>query len=330
MNIIEQVADELFSAGASPAPGRGISLAMVVVHRDEVVFERYGVQPDTAFGPGGPVTSDTPLISWSMAKCITHALVGMLADDGRLDALAPASVGEWSSDERRFITLDHLLKMRDGLDFVEEYVDTPGARTPDVISMLFAEGATDVAAYARSRPLKHPPGTVWNYSSGTTNIVSRLVGDVVGHGETMNDFMQRRLFGPLGMSSATARFDESGTFIGSSYVYATARDFARFGQLYLHRGRWAGRQLVSQAWVDGASELHATDPDSGHGYGRHWWLWKSDPAVLAALGYEGQRIIVDTRRDLVVVHLGKWVAETQPALDATLTRVLEAFPRSAG
>ena len=330
MSAVEQVADELFAGGVTPAEGRGISLAMVVMRGGQVVFERYGAQPDTAFGPGGPVTADTTLISWSMAKSMTHALVGMLVDDGRLDPNVPTDITEWAHDARRSITIDDLLRMRDGLDFVEEYVDSPGARTPDVISMLFGEGAADVAAYARSRPAKHPAGDFWNYSSGTTNILTRLIGNVVGHGDAMNDFIRERLFEPLGMASAAARFDEAGTFIGSSYVYATARDFAKFGLLYLRGGESNGRRIVSESWVRGAAEMHATDPETQHGYGRHWWLWKSDPQVLAALGYEGQRIIVDPRRDLVVAHLGKWVAETQPTLDACLARVLEDFPVAAG
>jgi len=330
VNAVERVADELFAGGVAPAEGRGISLAMVVMHEGRVVFERYGVQPDTAFGPGGPVTAGTTLISWSMAKSMTHALIGMLVDEGRIDPSATAGIPEWADDERRSITIDDLLRMRDGLDFVEEYVDAPGSRTPDVISMLFGEGAADVAAYARSRPAKYPTGDVWNYSSGTTNILTRLIGDVVGHGDAMNDFIRTRLFEPLGMGSATARFDEAGTFIGSSYVYATARDFAKFGLLYLRGGRCDGRRIVSESWVRGAADMHAADPETQHGYGRHWWLWKSDPQALAALGYEGQRIIVDPRRDLVVVHLGKWVAETQTSLDACLTRVLENFPVVAG
>ncbi len=327
---VRSESEGLFAGGANPPDGRGVSLALAVIHRGHLVFERYGVQPDTIFGPGGPVGPDTTLVSWSMAKSITHALVGMLVDEGRLDPNSSAAVAEWSTDGRSAITLDHLLRMRDGLDFVEEYVDTPGARTPDVISMLFAEGAGDVAAYARTRPLKHAPGEFWNYSSGTTNVISRLVGDVVGHGDAMDGFIRDRLFAPLGMTSATARFDDAGTFIGSSYVYATARDFARFGYLYLRDGVWNGQRLLSSPWIAGAVEQHATDPETQHGYGRHWWIWKSRPGVLAALGYEGQRIIVDRRRDLVVVHLGKWVADTQSILDAHLTRIVDAFPLIAG
>jgi CubicO group peptidase (beta-lactamase class C family) len=318
--------DALFAGGVEPPTGEGTSLALLVVHRGCIVHERYGTQPDTLFGPGGPVERDTTLISWSMAKSITHAAVGCAVDDGLLDPAATVSVAEWADDERRHITLDDLLRMRDGLDFVEEYVTGDDAPVPHVIDMLFGAGADDVAGYTASRPLKHAPGSVWNYSSGTTNVVSRLLGDRVGHGDDMAEFLRSRVLAPIGMSSAVPKFDAAGTFIGSSYVYATARDFARFGYLYLRGGEWDGEQIVSRDWILGACEQHASDPNTKHGYGRHWWIWLSQPEVIAALGYEGQRTIVDTARDLVIVHLGKWTSDTQPLLDTRLDAIRRSFP----
>jgi CubicO group peptidase (beta-lactamase class C family) len=318
--------DALFSGGVTPPPGEGTSLALVVVHRGRIVHERYGTQPDTPFGPGGPVDRNTTLVSWSMAKSITHAAVGCAVEDGLLDTSAPAGVPAWAHDDRRRITIDHLLRMRDGLDFVEEYVSGDDAPVPHVIDMLFGSGSDDVAGYTMARPLKHEPGSHWNYSSGTTNVVTRLLGDVVGHGDVIECFLRDRVFAPIGMTSATPRLDAAGTFIGSSFVYATARDFARFGYLYLRGGEWDGRRLLSTEWVRGAADMHAVDPEIGHGYGRHWWLWKTRPDALAALGYEGQRTIVDTTRDLAVVHLGKWTSETQSVLDAHLDRIVTAFP----
>ncbi|MBM3799706.1 MAG: serine hydrolase [Actinobacteria bacterium] len=314
--------NQLFDEPSSDT--HGASLALVVVHRGRVVHERYGVQPDTPFGPGGPVDADTTLISWSMAKSITHALVGFLVDEQRLDPSAPAPVAEWSNDDRRNITLGNLLQMRDGLDFVEEYVAGENAPVPHVIDMLFGSGADDVASFAKSRPVKHEPGSVWNYSSGTTNIVSSIVAQTIATTHDITSFVEQRLFAPIGMTSATARLDAAGTFIGSSYVYATARDFAKFGYLYLRDGEWDGARLLSREWVAGAKRQHAADPETNHGYGSHWWIWKSMSGVSAALGYEGQRMIVDPRRDTVVVHLGKWVHDTQPLLDRLLTDVLEA------
>ena len=153
------------------------------------------------------------------------------------------------------------------------------------------------------------------------------VRDVVGGREAVEALLHDRLFAPLGMGSASPRFDSAGTFIGSSYVYATARDFARFGYLYLHGGVWAGRRVLSESWVDTTRDMHAVDPENGHGYSWHWWCWNADPRTIAALGYEGQRTIVDRDRELLVVHLGKWVAETQPILDGHLSSIIAAFPR---
>jgi CubicO group peptidase (beta-lactamase class C family) len=296
----------------------GMTLALVVVHGGRIVRERYG--PETDAG--------TTLISWSMAKSITHALVGLLVEDGRLELSAPAPIGAWSYDERAEITLQQLLEMSSGLEFVEDYVD---AGVSHVIEMLFGSGIDDHAAYASAFPLVAPPGTVWNYSSGTTNIVAKIAGDAIGGGRAGTEkYLHDRLFGPLGMTSATPKFDTAGTFVGSSYVYATARDFARFGYLYLRDGWWDGRRLLPANWVDhAATPVAAPMPvEERHGYGAHWWLWRRDPRTIAALGYEGQRTIVARDRDLVVVRLGTSAAERHPALDDVLDEIVGCFPRA--
>lgn len=292
----------------------------------DVVLERYGQQPDTVFGPGGPVTSDTTLISWSMAKSITHAAVGLLVGDGLLDPAAPAPVPSWQGTDKEGITLQHLLNMRSGLDWVEDYVD---GSVSHVIEMLFGAGAADMAAYAAARPLAHEPGAVWNYSSGTTNIVSRIVGDVVsrhagvGEQEAMEAFLRDRLFAPAGMHSAIPKFDEAGTFVGSSYVYATARDFARFGELYRNDGVAVdGTRVLPAGWRDHARAWTAHDEEANLGYGAHWWLWPQYPGSFACHGYEGQHTIVLPDQELVIVHLGKTPAELGPLLDALLLRLM--------
>lgn len=334
-DVVSTVSEELFGSGSDPARDpslpRGVSLALMVVHRGRLVHERYGRIPAGVFAPETPVHATTPLISWSMAKSITHALTGLAVADGLLNIDDPTGIADWARDSRSGITSRHLLQMRDGLDFVEDYViGADGNPQSDVIAMLFGEGATDVAAYARSRPAKYAPGSFWSYSSGTTNILSSVLGRSLGGREPFERFMKERLFAKIGMTSAEPTFDAAGTFIGSSYVHATAEDFARFGYLYLRGGLWDGDRILDSSWVDDARRQHATDPDSGHGYGAHWWIWSSRPGTLAALGYEGQRTIIDFERDLVVVHLGKWPTETQPTLDAALTRVIEAFPRESG
>lgn len=317
---------------------RGVTLALVALHRGEPVVEWYGTQPDTAFGPGSPVTADTTLISWSTAKSIAHAAVGIVVGDGRLDPAAPAPIPEWAGTEKAAITLLDLLEMRPGLRFVEDYVDDG---VSDVIAMLFGDGAADHAEFAASKPLDHAPGTVWNYSSGTTNIVSRIVGDVIAAdaGATtpderrtaVTDWLAERLFLPVGMTSAIPKFDGAGNWVGSSYVYATALDFARFGELYRNDGVGeTGERILPAGWADHGRTFVAHDPEgvgpNGFDYGRHWWMWPELPGSIAAHGYEGQYVVVVPDRELTVVHLGKTERADQPALAAALLDLIVAFP----
>jgi CubicO group peptidase (beta-lactamase class C family) len=210
------------------------------------------------------------------------------------------------------------------LEFVEDYVDDSISHC---IEMLYGSGAGDMAAYAAGLPLVHQPGTCWNYSSGTTNIVARIVGDVVGGGrEGMEDFLRQRLFAPAGMHSAVPKFDDAGTFVGSSYVYATARDFARFGELYRNDGMAGGARVLPEGWRDHARTFVAHDPEGGFDYGRHWWLWPDQPGSLACHGYEGQYTVVVPARELVLVHLGKCPAELRGLLDSQLRAMVGAFP----
>ncbi len=291
----------------------GETYALLFVHRGRIVAEAYGFGRDR----------DTPLVSWSMAKSITHALVGVLVREGRLDVHAPAPVPAWAgnADPRRAITTEHLLRMCDGLDFVEVYL--PEGRS-DVIVMLFQTGKDDVAAYAEARSLAREPGTYWNYSSGTSNVVAAIVGRAVGGSESaMGDFMHRELFGRLGMDSAQPRFDAAGNFIGSSYVFATARDFARFGLLYLRDGFWNGERVLPEGWVDHARSLSIPSFDQ---YGAHWWLARDGSGIFHASGFHGQYIVVCPTRDLVVVRLGDTDEALRPHVKHLLRDAVEAFP----
>lgn len=278
-------------------PGLGQTLALVVIQGGRLVLERYGE---------GVGASDTQP-SWSMAKSITQALVGILVGEGRMDIHAPLAAPEWrgTDDPRAAITLDHLLRMSSGLRFVEDYVpDHPS----DVIEMLFGAGKADVAAYAASKPLEHPPGTVWSYASGTTNIIARAIGDVLGaRGDAVvtATFISQRLLFPLGMRESWPKFDDAGTFIGSSYCFCTPRDFARFGLLYLRDGVWEGRRLLPPGWVDYARTATPTPPTEELGYGAHWWLGIAGPGSFSANGYDGQYTVVVPDLDLVVVRSGR-------------------------
>jgi CubicO group peptidase (beta-lactamase class C family) len=308
-----ELVSEVFDDAQRDAYGE--TLALAVVHRGRLVFERYGDE----HGP------DESFISWSMAKSVTHALAGLLVARGKLELEAPAPVPEWrgAGDPRGAITLEHLLRMLDGLDFLEDYVD---GEVSNVIEMLFGSGKPDVAGYAAARPPAHAPGQFWSYSSGTSNIVARIVGEALGGGEAATlAFMRRRLFEPIGMRSATPRFDEAGTFIGSSFVYATARDFARFGLLYLRDGVWGpgGERLLPEGWIDHA---RSETPASQGEYGAHWWLGLCGPDTFHASGYNGQYVVVSPLRDLVLVRLGLSGPEQREQLAPLLRELLEAFP----
>lgn len=321
-------ANDLFASGAP----HGRSLALLVEHRGEIVLERYGTQPDTAFGPGGPVDADTTLVSWSMAKSITHAAVGAAIHAGSMDPDAltrPVPVASWRDTPKEAITWLDLLEMRPGLEFVEDYVDDA---VSNCIEMLFGSGNEDMAEYASALPLLHRPGTHWSYSSGTTNILSRALGDTIHGGlrgdparAAMEGFLAAHVFGPIGMTSAIPKFDAAGTFVGSSFVYATARDFLRFGRTYRDDGVVDGVRVLPAGWTAHARTFVALDVD-GFGYGRHWWRWPELDDVFSANGYEGQYTIVSPERQLVVVHLGKTPAATSELLFRALDRIVRAFP----
>ncbi|MGI9030776.1 MAG: serine hydrolase domain-containing protein [Ilumatobacteraceae bacterium] len=317
---LEAELDDLF---ARPAE-EGVSLAFVLLRGGELVAERYGVAPGNLFAPDDvAVTAETPLISWSTAKSMVHAAIGILVGDGLLDTADPAPVPSWSGTEKAAITVLDLLEMRPGLRFVEDYLD---GETSDVIDMLFGSGAGDHAAYAAAMPLDHPPGTMWNYSSGTTNILCRILGDVIGGGPAeVRAFLDQRLFGPAGMFDAEPTFDAAGTWVGSSYVHAPARQFARFGELYRLDGVAGDQRVLPEGWLDHARTTIAHDPESGFGYGRHWWTWPDQPGSVAAHGYEGQYIIVLPQHDAVLVHLGKTDAAVRDRLVTRLRRIISTL-----
>jgi CubicO group peptidase (beta-lactamase class C family) len=259
---------------------------------------------------------------------VLHAAVGVLVGDGRLRTEDPAPVAAWHGDDdpRRAVTIEDLLDMRDGLAWAEDYVD---AGTSDVIEMLFGGGQDDVAAFASDRPLAASPGERFNYSSGTSNVVSSLVADVVGRGEAYEAFLRDRLFGPIGMTSAAPRLDATGTWIASSYLYATAQDWARFGTLYLRDGTWDGRRLLPEGWVDHGRRVRSIDEEDGDLYGAHWWIEGDDLGSFAARGYEGQSVVVCPALDLVVVRLGRTPEERKEAVADWRRAVVAAFAAAA-
>ncbi len=286
--------------------------AVLIVHNGRVIAERYA--------PG--ITEDTPLLSWSIAKSFTNAIVGILVRQNKITIGAPAAVPEWQAadDPRHSITLDQLLRMSSGLQWVEAYAERP---ISDVNIMLLLK--PDMGAYAATRPLAVKPDSLWRYSSGTTNIISRLIREKIGRREAYWDFPRRELFNKLGMKSAIWETDATGTFVGSSYLYATARDYARFGMLYLNDGVWQGERILPEGWVAYSTTPTPAAPKGE--YGAHFWLnsggspqaterlYPQLPAdAFFARGYQGQIIAIIPSRKFVIVRLGmtyddKWGME---------------------
>jgi CubicO group peptidase (beta-lactamase class C family) len=292
--------------------------AVIVVHGGRIVAERYG--------PG--FDARMPQLGWSMAKSVTAGLVGTLIKDGRLGLTTSAL---WpTGDARAAVKIRDLLAMSSGLDWNEGY----GA-VSDVTRMLFLE--PDMAAFARNHPLAHPVGSFWNYSSGSAVILSRLVQDAAGGSPA--SVARALLFEPLGMRSAVIEADAHGTLVGSSYVYATPRDWARYGQFLLQQGVWHGRALLPPGYV----ALMATPVAASRGqYGQGLvWLWGSDaetpgqnpdaafgipPDTFWMEGHDGQFIAIIASRELVIVRLGLTPARLHYRPQTLVKALLAALP----
>jgi CubicO group peptidase (beta-lactamase class C family) len=318
---LERVVDEMFTDEEL-----GVTNAVVIIQGGRVLVERYGGEQFHFDRPAEPITAQSQLLSWSMAKSILHALVGTLVDEGQLDPDQLAPVPEWNSpdDPRHQIQVRDLLAMRDGLAFIEQYEI---GQTSHVIEMLYGDGKDDMAAFTAQLPLAHEPGTFYNYSSGTTNILSRIVADHVGYGNEYHAALRDRLFGPIGMTSAVATMDGSGVFVASSFVHATALDFAKFGLLYLRGGEWDGTQLISQAWAATAQVPLSIEEESGHFYSWKWWVSGDEYGTYWANGYEGQMIAVVPALDALILRFGHTPEERSPQRIAWRSRVLDVLAR---
>ena len=207
-----------------------------------------------------------------MTKSVTNLLIGLLMNDGRLRLTQTAPVARWQKDfrdPRGDITVDQLLRMSSGLVFEEEY-----ALFSDVSRMLTVEA--DAAGFAASKPLLAEPDSLWYYSSGTSNILSGIIRRTVGGDpKQYYDFAQQRLFNSLGIYTASIETDYNGTYIGSSFMYASAPDWARLGLFCLQNGRWQGQQLLPADWLQYSTSPTPTNPRNN--YGAHFWL-NADPS----------------------------------------------------
>lgn len=300
--------------------------AIVVVHDGRIVAERYA----DGFGPM------TPQLGWSMTKSVTAGLIGILVNDGGVTLSQPVgSLFGWSAnDPRAPITLADLMAMSSGLEFNEAY----GA-VSDVTRMLYLE--PDMAGFAGAQPLAHPIHSVWNYSSGSAILAARVFQDAAGT-DAVN-FVRQRLFEPLGMSSAIMETDERGTLVGSSYLYATPRDWARYGLLLAQDGLWQGREILPRGYV---SMMSAPVSASGGQYGQGMvWRWAMDartpgvnpdvafglpPDSFWMLGYEGQYIDIIPSKHLVIVRMGLTPSRDPYDPEALVKAILEALGAGPG
>ena len=302
--------------------GRIDTRAVVVAYRGQIVAERYA--------PG--YSKDTRLLGWSMSKSVTSALIGTLVADGKLtlDQPPPVPALRQATDGKQAITLKQLLQMKSGLAFEENY--GPG---DDSTEMLFDQD--DMAQYAATRPVAHAPGTFWSYSSGTANILAHLVFDLAGGNVVQEyDYAQAHLFGPAGMTSAELEPDGTGSFVGSSYLYMTARDWARFGQLYLGEGEINGQRLLPADWVAFSRESVGRIDDRG-GYAAMFWLnsdgqdpaslrWPHVPAdTYMALGHNEEIVAIVPSKHLVFVRLGWTTGGARFDADTHLSRILASI-----
>jgi CubicO group peptidase (beta-lactamase class C family) len=316
---LERVLDEAFAERNPDRPKR--TRAVVVVHRGRIVAERYA----QGFGP------DMALPGWSMSKSVCGALAGTLVGLGlwRLDAPLPLAAWQSAGDPRRAITLDDLLRMSSGLAFDETY----RSALSDVNVMLWA--APDVGRYAAAKRLKYPPGTHWQYASGTTNLVVMAMRETLGAAYAA--YPRRALFEPLGMASAVIAPDASGTYVGSSLMFATARDWARFGLLFANDGVWRGARLLPEDWVRYSGAPAPAAPAGA--YGAHWWLKLERPPgappaplpadAFHAGGHGGQYISIVPSQALVIVRLGPAVDKGAWDQEAFVARIISALGDAA-
>ena len=329
----EQVArevDDVFTAD-----GVSETRELLVLKDGAIVAERYaeGYSEETRF------------ISWSMAKTLTGALIGMLVADGKLQLDAPAPVLRWQrpGDARADITLRQLLQMRSGLDHTE--AGDPPYESSEV-RMLFLDGRDDMARWAKEQPLEAEPGEKFEYSSNTSVILADIAARALTSSEApaarrkaVSDYLGARLFEPLGMTSAVPEFDASGTLIGGSFMHADARDWAKFGELLRNRGSHRGTQLLPRGWV---ARMLEPSPASPH-YGFQTWLNRehrepgsdephplfpdrAPASTFALIGHMGQYVISSPAQGLTVVRLGHSNAEERRAMMNEIADIFALYP----
>jgi CubicO group peptidase (beta-lactamase class C family) len=309
----------------------GETRAVVVLHDGKVVAERYA----PGYGRG------TKFLGWSMSKTMTGVMIGMLVSEGRLRLDDPPPLPRWqrAGDPRSEITLRQLLQMRSGLEHHEQ---ASPPYTSSEVRMLVLDGRDDMAGWAEAQPLADEPGHQFNYSTATPVILADVAARVMApdgspdaRRAAVDEFIRTRLAGPLKMPSLTAEYDRAGTMLGGSMVWATARDWAQFGEFLRHKGSVAGTQVVPRAWIEFMETPSPRAPD----YGALLWLnrpsgvkkrhvlfaERGPKSLVAAVGHLGQYVIVAPDQHLTVVRLGKTDQDQRPALQNALADVVARY-----
>lgn len=264
--------------------------SLLVIYKDKIIAEKYG----TGFN------KDSKILGWSMTKSITSAMFGILQKQGKYDVFEPVLIDEWQNDERKMITTNDMLHMNSGLEWEENY-----STICDATTMLFQ--AEDMSRVQLEKPAAFKPNTHWNYSSGTTNLLSGILRQQFKTHQEYLDFWYTGLIDKIGMNSMIIETDMVGNYVGSSYGWATTRDWSKFGLLYLHKGNWNGEQIFDESW----SKYTATPTNTSKGrYGGHFWLNAGGyfPDVPREMyycsGFQGQMVAIIPSLDLVIVRMG--------------------------
>lgn len=283
--------------------------AVLVLYGNQLIAEKYSEGFD----------KDTKQLGWSMAKSIMSTLTGILVQQGKVDINQPTGIETWQNDNRKNITWNHLLQMNSGLEWEENY----GAIS-DVTKMLYTED--DMFTFAVNHQLAGESGKKWKYSSGTSNILAGLIRKKIDNDETYLSFANNELFNWIGAESMVLETDPSGTIVGSSYAWATPRDWAKYGLLYLKNGKVGERQIFPDWWA----EYTATPAEGSEGkYGAQFWIQNEDEYPEApkdmyfAGGFQGQRLFIIPSENIVVVRFGL-ANKGDISLNQLLKEVIEA------
>ncbi len=308
--------------------------ALLIIHHGALVYERTA----PGFGPRSRFPSG------AIAAGVTGAAIGVLVHDGKLKVDEPAPVPAWrkKGDTRASITTGQLLKMTSGI----QWAAGPDLLSSDEGAMIYGPGRADMARFAESKPLIRAPGSAFQFSAGTTLILDGIIGRVIApHADgderraAVRNFFEARLFAPIGIKDAVMEFDPAGNFVGSSFLHMTARDYARFGYLYLHGGEWKDSALLPSDWVRVTSS--ASDASNGSAYGAQFWrcgraaddfpalALGPDSEAIEAMGEGGQVILIVPKELLVVVRLGHSPEDAWPTINERLKEIVAEFSAPA-